>query len=185
MEICSVVSKRSKDQNTQIGCVIVDPESRSILTTGYNSFIRGINDYVLERQERPLKYKYFEHAERNAIYNAARNGVRLHKSHAYINAWTPCSDCMRALLQSGISTIYTQVNSSNIADIKLFSEILPDRYLEDAFHSVTQCIEHGSEICEINTRRCLNTELLIAIQRRLNSNSGMKETFKNYYKAEE
>lgn len=44
---------------------------------GYNSFPRGINDNVPDRQVRPFKYKWFAHAEENAINNAALIGVSL------------------------------------------------------------------------------------------------------------
>ena len=72
--IAHQVKLKSKDNNTQIGAVIVGKDNE-ILSTGYNSFPRGINDLIPSRQERPEKYYWFEHAERNAIYNAARIGV--------------------------------------------------------------------------------------------------------------
>jgi len=68
--IANQVKLKSKDKNTQIGAVIVG-EDNEVVSTGYNSFPRGIDDDVPERQERPEKYHWFEHAERNAIYNAA------------------------------------------------------------------------------------------------------------------
>ncbi len=74
LRICRHVASRSKDPNTQIGCVIVGP-AHEIRSTGYNSFPRGIRDDVPERLGRPAKYLWMEHAERNAIYNAARAGT--------------------------------------------------------------------------------------------------------------
>ena len=68
------VKLKSKDERTQIGALIVGVDNE-IVSTGYNSFPRGIVDSRPERQERPEKYYWFEHAERNAIYNAARIGV--------------------------------------------------------------------------------------------------------------
>jgi len=92
---------RSKDPNTQIGAVIVGPDDES-LSTGYNSFPRGINDDVPERSERPEKYFWMEHGERNAIYMAARRGVPLKGCRMYVSCWVPCTDCMRAIIQAGI-----------------------------------------------------------------------------------
>jgi len=60
---------RSKDKSTHVGAVVVD-DLNIVRSMGYNSFVRGINDDVPERQERPEKYFWFEHAERNAIYNS-------------------------------------------------------------------------------------------------------------------
>ena len=76
LEICKVVALRSKDPNTQLGCVIVGP-NHEIRSTGYNSFPRGIRDDVPERLVRPAKYLWIEHAERNAICNAARAGTAI------------------------------------------------------------------------------------------------------------
>ena len=103
--IAEQVKLKSKDESTQIGAVIVGKD-REILSTGYNSFPRGLDDNLPERQERPLKYFYFEHAERNAIYNAARVGIPLDGSTIYLTSGLPCSDCGRAIINSGIKTVY-------------------------------------------------------------------------------
>ncbi len=101
--ICRMVATRSKDPNTQVGCVIVGP-AHEIRSTGYNSFPRGIRDDVPERLERPMKYLWIEHAERNAICNAARCGTPLEGCTIYVEIM-PCMDCARAIVQAGISTV--------------------------------------------------------------------------------
>jgi dCMP deaminase len=103
LDICEVVAKRSKDRNTKVGAVIVGPDNE-IRSTGYNSFPRGILDNLSSRQERPAKYLYFEHAERNAIYNASRIGVSLRGCRVYI-PWLPCAECARAIIQVGICQV--------------------------------------------------------------------------------
>ena len=100
----------SKDKSTKVGCVILGGQNE-ILSTGYNGMPRGINDDVEERHERPNKYSWFEHSERNAIYNAARNGIKLLGSRAYITSLCPCPDCTRALIQSGISEIFLEATA--------------------------------------------------------------------------
>ena len=107
--IAEQVKNKSKDINTQIGAVIVGRD-KEILTTGYNSFPRGLNDELLERQGRPEKYFWFEHAERNAIYNAARIGVSLKESTAYLTSGLPCMDCARGLIQAGIKKVVCKQN---------------------------------------------------------------------------
>lgn len=102
--IAQQVKNKSKDQKTKIGCVIVGPDNE-IVSTGYNSFPRGINDEMMERQERPEKYYWFEHAERNAIYNAARIGVSTKGCTMYLTCGIPCSDCARGIINSGIEKI--------------------------------------------------------------------------------
>lgn len=100
LEICRVVAKRSKDPQTRVGCVIVGP-AHEIRSTGYNWLPRRIRDDVPERFERPTKYLWIEHAERNAIYNAARAGTPLEGCSIYADLM-PCMDCARAIVQAGI-----------------------------------------------------------------------------------
>ena len=102
LNMIDVVKSRSKDRSVQVGCIIVG-EGNSVLSMGYNGFPRGVKDKE-ERHERPLKYKITEHSERNAIYNAARNGIKLLDSTLYAGVW-PCTDCARGIIQAGISKI--------------------------------------------------------------------------------
>jgi dCMP deaminase len=105
LNIAEQVKLKSKDQSTQIGAVIVGKD-KEVLSTGYNSFPRGLDDSLQERQERPEKYFWIEHAERNAIYNAARIGVSLKNSTIYLTSGLPCMDCARGIVNSGIKTVY-------------------------------------------------------------------------------
>lgn len=102
--IANTVKLKSKDINTQIGAVVVRTD-HSIVSTGYNSFPRGINDDLPERQERPEKYYFMEHAERNSIFNAARIGVSTDGCTMYLSCGTPCADCARAIINAGIIRI--------------------------------------------------------------------------------
>jgi dCMP deaminase len=105
LNIAEQVKLKSKDQSTQIGAVIVG-EDKEVLSTGYNSFPRGLDDSLQERQERPEKYFWMEHAERNAIYNAARIGVSLKNSTIYLTSGLPCMDCARGIVNSGVKIVY-------------------------------------------------------------------------------
>jgi len=105
LNIAEQVKLKSKDESTQIGAVIVG-EDNEVLSTGYNSFPRGMDDSKQERQERPEKYFWFEHAERNAIYNAARVGMALKNSTIYLTSGVPCMDCSRGIVNSGIKVIW-------------------------------------------------------------------------------
>jgi dCMP deaminase len=104
MTMARVAALRSKDRSTQIGCVIVGRDNAT-LSTGYNSFPAGIDDTAPERHERPEKYFWTEHAERNAIYLAARRGTPLEGSTLYCT-WVPCMDCGRAIVQAGITHVF-------------------------------------------------------------------------------
>jgi dCMP deaminase len=102
--IAHQVKLKSKDRYTQIGAVVVGSDNQ-IVSTGYNSFPRGINDSIDERQERPEKYYWFEHAERNSLYNAALIGVSTKECTMYLTCGIPCSDCARGIINSGIKKI--------------------------------------------------------------------------------
>ena len=115
VELAHHIAKWSKDDSTQVGCVLVNPETKTVVATGFNGFPRGIDESIeTGRWHRPIKYLYCEHAERNAIYNAARNGHATEGCHAYLN-WNPddsiCVPCARAFIQAGIKEVYGVVRS--------------------------------------------------------------------------
>lgn len=95
----------SKDRSTKVGCVIVSAQNQ-VISGGYNGFPRGVVDDIDARHDRPVKYLFTEHAERNAIYDAARRGIALEGSTIYSPLY-PCADCARAIIQSGIVRIIT------------------------------------------------------------------------------
>jgi hypothetical protein len=84
--------------STRVGCVIVGTH-KEIRAIGYNGFPRGVDDDRDARHERPVKYKWTEHAERNAIYSSARAGISIDGCTMYL-PWFPCMDCARAIVQS-------------------------------------------------------------------------------------
>ena len=105
LNIAEQVKEKSKDRNTKIGAVIIGPDNE-IVSTGYNSFPRGINDEVEERQQRPEKYYWMVHGEMNSILNAARIGVSTKGCRMYLTCGIPCSNCGRAIINAGITEVY-------------------------------------------------------------------------------
>lgn len=98
-------AENSKDPSTKVGCVIIGRDN-AVRSTGYNGLPRGADDEVPERNVRPEKLFWYEHAERNAIFNAARIGTALSGSTIY-STLCPCMDCARAIIQSGIKRVVT------------------------------------------------------------------------------
>jgi dCMP deaminase len=135
MKMADHAASLSKDESTKLGCVIVGPD-HEVRSMGFNSFPRGVNDDVPERQQRPLKYKWFEHAERNAVYNAARVGIPLKGCVLYC-AWPPCTDCARAIIQSGI------------VEVVVLTLEVPERWCEDVGVSLQMLGEAGVVIREV------------------------------------
>ena len=98
LDICKIVAARSRIEHADRMC---DRRSNyEIRSTGY-PFPRGIRDDVPERLVRPTKYLWIEHAERNAICNAARAGTATEGCTIYVDIM-PCMDCARAVVQAGI-----------------------------------------------------------------------------------
>lgn len=97
------VASKSKDPKTKIGAILV--KDRRIISTGYNGIPIGVNDLNEGRHQRPEKYKWYEHGERNAIYAAAKYGINTDGAILYTNA-LPCADCARGIIQSGIKEVF-------------------------------------------------------------------------------
>jgi len=110
------IKLKSKDRYTQIGAVIVG-NNNQIVSTGYNSFPRGIDDSLDIRQERPEKYYWFSHAETNAIVNSALNGISTNGTTMYMSCGIPCADCARNIINAGIVKIICETaNESTFSE---------------------------------------------------------------------
>jgi dCMP deaminase len=107
INMLDVVSSKSKD-TTKTAAIIVGPD-HEIRSTGYNGFPRGLK-YDEEKVIKPEKYFWYEHAERNAIYNAARMGISINTCTIYVSHF-PCVDCARGIIQSGIKKVILSPNN--------------------------------------------------------------------------
>jgi len=135
MKMCQVVASQSKDPSTKVGAIIVGKDDL-VLSTGFNGFPRGVKDLDVRYFDRETKYKLIEHAERNAIYNAARAGTSLLDSTLFVQ-WMPCHECARAIIQSGIARIFV----GNFGDEKL-----KKRWEESWGYSALMFAESGIEL---------------------------------------
>tara|TARA_Y100000389_G_scaffold192867_1_gene220870 strand:- start:1190 stop:1594 length:405 start_codon:yes stop_codon:yes gene_type:complete len=99
-KIVKCTSERSPCSRLKVGCVLV--KDNRIISQGYNGFISGhphesviINDHEIATI----------HAEQNAIIDCAKRGVNCENSTAYITHF-PCINCLKFLVQAGITKIY-------------------------------------------------------------------------------
>lgn len=106
MDVAQLVASWSKDVHTQVGAVIVEPKTRAIVSVGYNGLPRHVNDAPPERSSREggEKYYWYEHAERNALYNALLTGRSVTDCTMYCT-WFSCTACARGIIQSGIEAL--------------------------------------------------------------------------------
>ena len=128
-------ARKSKDPSTKIGAVIVK-DKRPILF-GYNGLPRKVKD-LPERMVRPLKYKWTEHGERNAIYCGARFGIATEATTMFTQA-IPCTDCARGIINSGIMKLVVHKQTED-----LFNK--HDQWISDCLLSRIMFEEAGIEL---------------------------------------
>lgn len=97
-----LASSKSKDSRTKIGAVLV--RDKHVISEGYNGLPIGVCDCDPARYERPEKYFWFEHAERNSVFVCARYGTRTEGAVMFTQG-VPCADCTRAVIQAGIKEV--------------------------------------------------------------------------------
>jgi dCMP deaminase len=103
IDLAHYISTWSRDPNRKIGAVIVGDDNTE-KSVGYNGLPNNTDITNKKRYDKPQKYMWVEHAERNAIYTAGRNGVQLNGGKIYVT-YFPCVDCARAIIQSGIKEV--------------------------------------------------------------------------------
>jgi dCMP deaminase len=130
--------KLSKDSSTKIAAYIID-EDYTIRSSGYNSFPRGIDDNKPERQERPEKYFWMEHSERNAIYNALRIGANVKDCWMIMTCGMPCTGCARGIIQVGLQGIILQARGVCVVSNK-------EKWNEEAIRSEQMLKEAEKQI---------------------------------------
>lgn len=101
---------KSPDLSTQNGAIIVAQDN--IVLQACNEFPRNVK-MKAERMERPLKYSFTEHAERGAVFQAAKYGVSVQGCTMYA-CWAACDDCARAIIQSGIAKVVTHKDTMDM-----------------------------------------------------------------------
>lgn len=109
-----LLSEMSKDPSTKVGAVFFNKRTGLPITYGYNGLPRGFDDACKVKNYRPddfkwgdgkipEKYHWYEHAERNALYNHAR--AKLTGNNLVLNSHFPSMEGARALIAVGIEKV--------------------------------------------------------------------------------
>ena len=98
------VSKRSEDNDTKHGAILVDDKTHHIISTGYNALFRGIDKTQINLQ-RPAKYPWMIHAEENCIMNSNINPLNLSNGSTLYVTGKPCNNCLQRIINFGISSV--------------------------------------------------------------------------------
>ncbi len=130
MKMAYTEAMKSPDPSTQNGAVIVS--TTGVIVSDCNRFPDRVTVNG-ERLERPIKYHFIEHAERNAIFKAAKLGIGCQGATMYV-PWFACSDCGRAIIQAGIHKV--------VGHQRMLDET-PDHWKESIAHAMTMLKESG------------------------------------------
>lgn len=112
--------KNSHDTSTRLGALLVEPANGYIKMKGANRYLSGAMENDPQNHERPRKYAYIEHAERDVLYQCW-NGTLNPRGLIMVAPWACCADCARAIAYSGVTLLVVH---------KQACEKAPDRWKE-------------------------------------------------------
>ena len=96
------VAPQSPNRVRQVGAAIQPADGGGIIAA-CNTYPDGVQDLDW-RHEGDGRFVWMEHAERNAIFHAARAGRAL-AGATIASTFFPCIDCARAIVQSGFARL--------------------------------------------------------------------------------
>lgn len=137
------VSTWSKDPSTQVGCVAV--KNRRTVSEGYNGFPEGVNDDESRYADAELKYKLIVHAELNAVFNAAQEGVSLKGADVFIHGLPCCHECAKGLIRAGVKKVWMKHGPMKEKWRESFEY---SKLMFDEAGVEWQCFEVGSRLSE-------------------------------------
>lgn len=109
----------------EVGAVLVDPKTHTVLSMGYNGAPRGMEHCgqgCVEREFGENRYVCKAvHAEQNAIYNAAYRGTPLQGCEVY-QTCSPCLPCAQGLVQIDTKKVYFQERYHRPEGLELLDE---------------------------------------------------------------
>ena len=145
MKLAHEVASWSKDTSTKVGAVITT-EDGAPMSWGFNGMPMGIDDQVEERNVRPTKYKWYCHAERNAM-DLAPGSV---EGGVMFVTFSPCSSCAQSIIQRKIKTVVVDANHT--------ADKMPERWQEDMIVAVEMLNEAGVEMLAAYPSRLLDDD---------------------------
>lgn len=101
LRACYSYAKISKHPSTHNAALII--RDNKIIVEGVNNLPPGVRDKA-ERFQGDNKHIYLNHAERDAIYKAARAGIAT-EGLTMVMPWLPCIPCTNAVISCGISRL--------------------------------------------------------------------------------
>lgn len=136
LKLAMLASERATCPRMHVGCVLV--KDRFVLATGYNGSLPGqphcddVGCLIVDNH-----CVRTNHAEINALVQAARHGVNVIGSTAYITNMS-CTTCAKALIAAGIKRVVVFSDFHDTLATKFYSEAgveivklpMPDRMID-------------------------------------------------------
>ena len=104
MRLAFTASQNSPNRVRKVGAAIITCDDGEPVSA-CNTFPEGVADLDW-RHDGDGRFVWMEHAERNAIFRAARQGQAL-LGGRIASTFFPCIDCARAIVVSGLKTLVT------------------------------------------------------------------------------
>ncbi|MDR0339950.1 MAG: dCMP deaminase family protein [Puniceicoccales bacterium] len=126
LSVALLIAARSPCSRQHVGCILVSAgeQGNRIIASGYNGFLPGLSHTSRIRDGHELGTV---HAEQNAIGDAARRGVSISGSSAYVTHY-PCIHCAKILIAAGVQKIVYHWDYDN------------DPLVDELFHEATVAV---------------------------------------------
>lgn len=144
MQMAYQIAKLSYAKRKRVGCLIV--KDNQVIATGYNGTPHGFNNECEEVQNREienenhkkiLEDKCYEcgetycskevtkrevlHAESNALAKVSKSTLSSDGADMYVTM-SPCFDCAKLIIQSGIKNVFYSESYRDMSGIKLLEK---------------------------------------------------------------
>lgn len=154
MGIAEAVGKNSKCLSRGIGAVLV--KDKSIVAVGYNGPPRGVphcrsrnNNYERRCPRQVQGFKSGQglelciagHAERNAILNAAREGISTKGATLICHCGVPCKDCAIEIINAGIVEVVFKLDGGTGNFGEYYDEL--SKYLFENSDIILRGVKYG------------------------------------------
>ena len=149
LKMAKDVASWSKDESTKVGAVITTLDG-SPVSWGFNGMAKGIDDTIGGRHERPLKYKWMCHAERNAMDLSPRGDLT---DCVMFVTFSPCTNCAQSIIQRGIKTVVIDANHT--------FDKAPERWQEDMGIAIDMLWEAGVTVTSAYPAVSLDDSVII------------------------
>lgn len=150
LNIAYQAATHSNDPSTQVGAYLKTSSNDDIII-GSNKFCENIEVTEDRLNNRDLRLWYTEHAERNTIFAAAKNGIKTDNGVLYA-PWNSCNECGRAIIQAGIKRIVGH---------KQAFDRTPERW-RDSIARAYEMFEEAGVVCEAyDGKICSNNSIAV------------------------